>query len=506
MLRDRLSQEIVDRANAITDLGNTLGQQIADEENRATSAENDIIEYINEFADITEENIQTLENTISSVSSDLSLIINDNYDTLADNLEEEINRASNEENLLSSAINAEKNDREEAISALQETITNEIEAKINELSGTVETGFDQLNNVDTELSGHIDNVSAGVTALSNDLHTNYYTNTEVYNKEEVDEAIANFGGFEVHPSTADVVLPKTNIIYLIGPSASTASDLYQEYIYTSGVPSGEFVLIGDTTVDLSNYYQKDDVDGFVSDLNGAIIDEQQARTIEINSLSSEIDENYYTKDEINTFTSNLNDAITAETTRATDTENTISQNLVTSATNLENTITSLSETVDETIESLSGKIDTQFTEVNNNITDLDSKKQDVLSAGDGIDITNDVVSHSIKVIENNDQEDTIEDTIMTVYLKNNHYKVITLDPTVTEIHFWITETDSNVLQETGFEFQVPANSVLTDLEFRVIDNENIKIYTIIPKTYKTPNIYQGTIVNYRCTIGEYKVE
>ena len=138
--------------------------------------------------------------------------------------------------------------------------------------------------------------------------------------------------------------------------------------------------------------------------------------------------------------------------------------------------------------------------------DLDSKKQDVLSAGDGIAITNDVVSHSIKVIENNDQEDTIEDTIMTVYLKNNHYKVITLDPTVTEIHFWITETDSTVLQETGFEFQVPTNSVLTDLEFRVIDNENIKIYTIIPKTYKTPNIYQGTIVNYRCTIGEYKVE
>lgn len=138
--------------------------------------------------------------------------------------------------------------------------------------------------------------------------------------------------------------------------------------------------------------------------------------------------------------------------------------------------------------------------------DLDSKKQDVLSAGDGIAITNDVVSHSIKVIENNDQEDTIEDTIMTVYLKNNHYKIITLDPTVTEIHFWITETDSTVLQETGFEFQVPTNSVLTDLEFRVIDNENIKIYTIIPKTYKTPNIYQGTIVNYRCTIGEYKVE
>ena len=94
---------------------------------------------------------------------------------------------------------------------------------------------------------------------------------------------------------------------------------------------------------------------------------------------------------------------------------------------------------------------------------------------------------------------------MTVYLKNNHYKVITLDPTVTEIHFWITKTESNVLQETGFEFQVPENSVLNDLEFRIIDDEQ-EIYTIIPKSYKAPNIYQGTIVNYKCTIGEYKVE
>ena len=108
--------------------------------------------------------------------------------------------------------------------------------------------------------------------------------------------------------------------------------------------------------------------------------------------------------------------------------------------------------------------------------------------------------------ENDDEEDTVEDTVMDVYLKNNRYKVITLDPTVTEIHFWITKTETGVLQETGFEFQVPANSVLNDLEFRVIDDDTITIYTIIPKTYKAPNIYQGTIVNYRCTIGEYKVE
>ena len=206
------------------------------------------------------------------------------------------------------------------------------------------------------------------------------------------------------------------------------------------------------------------------------------------------------------------------------TSGTLFNNLNISATGLSNTITSLSGTVDDNIESLSSNIDRQFEDsysyieelsgtaqsqydvLNDGIEDLYDTKQDNLSAGDGIDITNDVVSHSIKVIENNGQEDTIENTVMTVYLKNNHYKVITLDPTVTEIQFWVTKTANNVLQETGFEFQVPENSVLESLEFSVIGDENKKIYTIIPDSYSSPNIYQGTIVNYRCTIGEYEVE
>ena len=31
-----------------------------------------------------------------------------------------------------------------------------------------------------------------------------------------------------------------------------------------------------------------------------------------------------------------------------------------------------------------------------------------------------------------------------------------------------------------------------------------KIYTTIPTKYKSRNVYQGTIVNYKCTIGEYE--
>ena len=151
------------------------------------------------------------------------------------------------------------------------------------------------------------------------------------------------------------------------------------------------------------------------------------------------------------------------------------------------------------IEELSGTAQSQF----DNLYDI---KQNNLSAGDGIDITNDIVSHSIKIIENNNQEDSVLGTVFTVYLKNNHYKVITFDKTITEIIFMIEKTPVNILQETGFEFTVPEDSNLETLTFRVINDNNKKIYTIIPDSYTSPNIYQGTIVNYRCTIGEYEVE
>jgi hypothetical protein len=138
--------------------------------------------------------------------------------------------------------------------------------------------------------------------------------------------------------------------------------------------------------------------------------------------------------------------------------------------------------------------------------DLLNTKQNNLTAGDGIAISNDVISHSIKIIENNDEEDKVEGTTFTVYLKNNHYKIITFDKTITSIKFIIESTTNNVLQETGFEFTCPDESELEEINFEVKDNPNKKIYTIIPDSYTGLNIYQGTIVNYKCTIGEYEVE
>lgn len=82
--------------------------------------------------------------------------------------------------------------------------------------------------------------------------------SDYYTKSQVDSLISDFGGFEVVTvlPTQDI---KTNIIYLLGPIGSGA-DQYEEWIYSSN----NWVKIGETSVDLSNYYNKTEVDTALS--------------------------------------------------------------------------------------------------------------------------------------------------------------------------------------------------------------------------------------------------
>ena len=82
--------------------------------------------------------------------------------------------------------------------------------------------------------------------------TNYYLKTETYTKTEVDNLIAGIStiSFEVVQT-----LPQTgesNVIYLVPKSTAQTNNTYDEYIYTNNA----WEKIGDTEIDLSNYYTK----------------------------------------------------------------------------------------------------------------------------------------------------------------------------------------------------------------------------------------------------------
>lgn len=97
-----------------------------------------------------------------------------------------------------------------------------------------------------KIENHIVSVSADY-AFSADVDIRL---TNYYNKTQIDEKFADFGGFVVVerlPDTGD-----NKKIYLINDPASPNPDQYIEYIYTEN----GWKCIGDTSVDLTQYYKK----------------------------------------------------------------------------------------------------------------------------------------------------------------------------------------------------------------------------------------------------------
>lgn len=113
-------------------------------------------------------------------------------------------------------------------------------------------------------SSDLNNDAGFITNAVNDL-TNYYLKTQTYTKSEVDSLIGAITtiSFEVVQQlpTTDI---QTNVIYLVPKSTAQTDNTYDEYINTDGTSSG-WEKIGDTKVDLSNYYTKSQTDTLLND-------------------------------------------------------------------------------------------------------------------------------------------------------------------------------------------------------------------------------------------------
>lgn len=407
---------------------------------------------------------------------------------------------------------------------MKQQLDNEITARENAdsiLQTNIEYEATERRNKDIELENTISSVSSTLNASIFDEYTrafekeNYIVselNKEIENRISAISSTKN----ELTKQIENEEIARINAITNEQQSRISADNILQQQIDTIEATQNVIDIVG-TKAELDDY---DTSKIKINDKIQVLEDETQSNATTIYNWTGTSFSivgtlgPYYTKSELDNKIDTVSYSLT---TQLNEVSGTLFNSLSTSSTNLNNTITSLSSTVDETIETLSGDIDSLFEDSYNYIEELSGAaqsqfdnlydiKQNNLSAGAGIDITNDIVSHSIKIIENNNQEDSVLGTVFTVYLKNNHYKVITFDKTITEIIFMIEKTPVNILQETGFEFTVPEDSNLETLTFRVINDNNKKIYTIIPDSYTSPNIYQGTIVNYRCTIGEYEVE
>lgn len=124
--------------------------------------------------------------------------------------------------------------------------------------------------------------------------TNYYKKTETYTQAEVDALISAIVTIDIEVvSTLPTTDISTTTIYLVPKTTAGTDNVYDEYINTDGTSAG-WELIGDTTVDLSNYYTKSEVDALIPDDLADLNDDTTHRLVtdtEKSAWSAKVDDN-----------------------------------------------------------------------------------------------------------------------------------------------------------------------------------------------------------------------
>ena len=453
-LKSSIDNESTERISKDNELDDKIETEISNRENEITGLQNLLKKEIARATDVEQGISESLSKEIEGRTNAIT--------ELEGKIESEETRAIKAEQTLQTSIVKETNTREKAISQLQETITieqNRAETAESNLQESLSNETSRATNAENALQKNIDSEAKLRESTDNTIQTNL--SNEITRATDVETSLdikIDTNKNEIYDTISAISGHLSSSIISEYNDRVSADISLQNQIDTIEATQNVIDLVADYAA-LTAY---DTTNVKVNDKIQVICDETSANQTTIYSWNNNTWNGigmfgpYYTKSQVE--------------------------------------------------EEITKAINTEKTERESDIEELNTNKQNNLTAGDGIAISNDVISHSIKIIENNNEEDKVEGTTFTVYLKNNHYKIITFDKTITSIKFIIESSTNNVLQETGFEFTCPDESVLEEINFEVKDNPNKKIYTILPDSYTGLNIYQGTIVNYKCTIGEYEVE
>lgn len=181
----------------------------------------------------------------------------------------------------------------QAISQAQEDIDElaqsdtQLTKSVSSLAQTVGKGFERIQ---TELDKK-QPVGDYITNAVDNL-VNYYLKSETYTRSEVKELIGSLThiNIKVVSSIDDVTEP--NVIYLVPVNSGKSDDYYNEYILVNGSPE----LIGNTRVDLSDYYTREQtndllngkqpVGNYVTSVNGSAPDEGGNVSIDVQTYTA----------------------------------------------------------------------------------------------------------------------------------------------------------------------------------------------------------------------------
>lgn len=318
------------------------------------------------------------------------------------------------------------------------TIDVDVCGALDECETITEMQSDIEGKQDTLTAGDNITIENGVISADDPDLSDYYTKSETYNKSEVDaliEAIetGEFIIVQTLPQTGD---PKS--IYLVPKQGGG----YTEYVYING----SWEELGDTDIDLSDYYTKSETDALIADF---LTCSDLANCQTISDMQDDIDGKQ------DTLTAGQNIQIAQDgTISATDTVYTAGQNVQISNNNV---ISATDTTYNVATQSANGlmssadktKLDSMtpadyLTCANvlncQSVSDALDAKQDELTAGNNITIQNGTIS-----------------AIDTTYTAGNHI-TIAQDGTISATNM----TKAEILAELGY----------TEIEMSMTDTNN----------------------------------
>ena len=172
------------------------------------------------------------------------------------------------------------------IDALEQSDT-QLTKSVSSLAQTVDKGFKQ---VQTELDKK-QPVGDYITNAVDNL-VNYYLKSETYTRDEVNDLVKSLTHINIRVVSSIDDVTEPNVIYLIPVSGGESNDYYNEYILVNGSPE----LIGNTRVDLSDYYTREQTDdllsrkqpigNYVTSVNGNVPDEGCNVSIDVQTYTA----------------------------------------------------------------------------------------------------------------------------------------------------------------------------------------------------------------------------
>lgn len=158
---------------------------------------------------------------------------------------------------------------------------------VSSLAQTVDKGFERIQ---TELDKKQPKGDYITNAVDNLV--NYYKKSETYTRDEVNDLVGSMThiNIKIVSSIDDVTEP--NVIYLVSVNGGESDDYYNEYILVNGSPE----LIGNTRVDLSDYYTREQTDdllnkkqpigSYVTSVNGTTPDKGGNVSIDVQTYTA----------------------------------------------------------------------------------------------------------------------------------------------------------------------------------------------------------------------------